>query len=743
MRVPYRNIPTYIHDTQTWTSTSFESQEAFGEFLKPLFKDCGEYGFDESTLLWNRVAKDYIKHRKQYVPNLPKGSKARIQWWENEKKKCRKGVIWKHKDKTWYIPREYYMLLNFLPITNKEKDMEETFCDVRDTQYHMGLYIMLAKVFHKHAAIVKRRQMMYSFYMVALFINTFWFEKKKVLKMFASDDAYINDVNGSWKILNAYRNFLNSKTDWIRPVNPESYPEWQQKVKYKTQTGVWVTKGNESTVVAFTLNKDAKKGIGGPCYYAWYEEAGEAPTMDTTLQYMNPALESGNEKVGLFIGGGSVGDLKNAKPLEKFVRYPDTYEMYKVPCKWFDDKGTVQDCGLFIPTQYGMPQAVDEYGNSLVEKALEILEIQEKTWALLPPDKFRLRKSQNPKTLEEAFSFREDLYFPTKLLQRRQDVISEKMNSKEINPKKGLLEEVDGKIVLVPLSKLKPAPEEHGFPVDPKQEDKRGVVTIYHEPQPNCEFLLNFAGVDTIEANKTDTSESLFSIDIVSRGVKVITTDEEGNDVISYEGGKLMATYRGRFNDIEDTNKQGELLIRLYNAFAAVERNKPNFINHMRRIGKEFHVMKRKDLTLFKDVDATGTQNDEYGIYFGSDGRAEEILNEHLLYHIQEVVDQVFKKDSNGDLTEDALKKFRRVDYIDDYWLLEELKKWYPGLNTDRRVSYGLATLAAKCYEMTYQKTVNRKEKAEKKEFKARRPINVLGGPAPRRKTKNKSRSII
>ena len=66
-------------------------------------------------------------------------------------------VIYKSKDKTWILVREYYMWLNFLPIFNKEIQ-DFGFADTRDAQYHMALYELLAELNFKHVAILKKRQ---------------------------------------------------------------------------------------------------------------------------------------------------------------------------------------------------------------------------------------------------------------------------------------------------------------------------------------------------------------------------------------------------------------------------------------------------------------------------------------------------------------------------------------------------------------------------------------------------------
>ena len=114
MKVPIKNIPTYDYQTKEWSKTSFETQEAFVDFLWTLFKDCGEYEFDESTKEWQALGKKFVE--KGFYTDFPKGTQSRKDFWNEEKLKCRLGIIWKNGDKTWYIAREYYFLLNFLLI---------------------------------------------------------------------------------------------------------------------------------------------------------------------------------------------------------------------------------------------------------------------------------------------------------------------------------------------------------------------------------------------------------------------------------------------------------------------------------------------------------------------------------------------------------------------------------------------------------------------------------------------------
>ncbi len=162
----YQDIPTW--DNGTWTSTSFESREEFAAYVRNLFKEPGKYNFDETSKLFNAEATKF--NTQGFYCDSPFKSRDFINYWEGEKQKCRRGVIYKSGDNIWYIARDYYMWLNFLPIFNKEIQ-QFGFADIRDAQYHMALYEMLAELNYKHAAILKKRQIASSYYHMAKLIN--------------------------------------------------------------------------------------------------------------------------------------------------------------------------------------------------------------------------------------------------------------------------------------------------------------------------------------------------------------------------------------------------------------------------------------------------------------------------------------------------------------------------------------------------------------------------------------------
>jgi hypothetical protein len=445
------------------------------------------------------------------------------------------------------------------------------------------------------------------------------------------------------------RNHLNTTTDWYRAFTPGEYPEIKQVEKIKDKSNQWSTIGNESILVAKTLGTNPSNGVGGQNYFAFYEEAGIAQKLDQTLAFFEPAVLSGDIRVGSFCAAGSVGDLKDSKPLEKFIKNPDDYGFLSVPTKWYDLSGAIKQCGLFIPSQYGRPECVDEYGNSDVECGIKKLDELYEKWSSLPPEEMTLKMSQEPRTIQEAFATRTPNKFNPQKIKRRIDQIEIKLKNKEMTPKKGLLDiNKDGDIYLKPLSAFTDyeRPVEIGYPVDPKIIDKRGVVTIWEEPDKDNKGIY-FAGVDTIESEVTKTSESLLSVHIYKRSVKEIV-HSNGESNITYKSGKIVASYRGRFNSSQETNEMGMMLIRLYNAFAAVERNKPNFINDARRAGFTSYIARENELPFNKDVPMTDS-NTPYGVYMDSANNLRQKLEDNLLDYLNRETsrDNIYDNDGN------------------------------------------------------------------------------------------------
>jgi hypothetical protein len=670
---PEFEIPTW--DNGVWTTSTFDTRQDFVDFLTPLFKEPGQYEFDETSYMFNEQARKFKENGEIYCTHQYM-TKDFINYWNDQKDKCRKGVIFKSNGKTWYLARDYYMWLNFLPIFDKEKKNFD-FATVRDAQYHLALYECLAELNYKHASILKKRQIASSYFHMGKFINQIWFEPGVILKLGASLKDYIG-LEGSWKFLDEYRAFLNSKTAWYRPMNPGKVLTWQQKIEV-TENGRKQEKGLKGMLQGMSFEQSDTKGVGGPCSYFFYEEAGIAPTMNKTFEYLRPAMQSGEITTGLFICAGSVGDLSQCKPLEDFTMHPHANGMYAVETDLIDETGVKGYTSLFIPEHWSMPPYIDEYGNSLVKEALKAIASIREDWKKnLSPEIYRLRISQHPINIKEAFAFRDESIFPLLLVaQQKKRVEDKEFPYEHIELERSITGDINAK-----LSRRLPIME---FPVDKKREDKRGVLVVYERPIEGAKWGTYYASIDPVGEGKTTTSDSLCSIYVYKNPTEVTRITDKGVENLA-EGDKIVASWCGRYDDITKTHEQLELIIEWYNSWTIVENNVSLFIQYMIERKKQKYLVPKSQIVFLKDLGANKTVYSDYG--WKNTGT---IFKTHLLSYLISWLTEETNQETDTDGT--VLSTTYGIDRITDYMALVEMEQYRPGVNVDRLVS--LAALIA------------------------------------------------
>lgn len=666
-------IPTW-QDGQWVEDTIFETDEEFIDFVSSCFKQPGEYNFNETASVFNEHAENFTKDG--LYCSAPFRSKDFVVYWDDAKKKCRRGAIFKSGELTWYLPRDYYMWINFLQIYDKIAK-RNLFPSVWDVQLHMALYELLAELNGKHAFILKKRQIASSYFHCAKLINEMWFEEGSTLKIGASESRYI-DMDGTWAFFEQYRNYLNTHTAWYRPMEPDKIKNWQQRIKV-TENGREHYIGNDSRLIGLSFEKSATKGVGGACRYFFYEEAGVAPTMNKSYIYMQSALEAGEITVGTFIGAGSVGELKDCEPLKEFIMNPDRNNVYSVETDLIDDKGTIDKSGLFIPEQWGMPPYIDKHGNSLVQEALDALDEKYEKWKkeLLPQD-YQLRISQRPRNIAEAFAWREESKFPQHLVLGQSRRIEENEYPYEFID---LTEGEDGKIKARRTEKFPIST----FPVDPKLEDKSSVLVVYERPDSDAEWGTYIASIDPVAEGKTVTSESLCSIYVYKMPVEVTRVTEEGTENF-VEGDKIVAAWCGRFDDINKTHERLRLIIEWYNAWTLVENNISLFIQYMIAQRKQKYLVPKNQVVFLREAQLNKNTFQEYGWR-----NVGTLFKAHLLNYLIEFVSEVVDEEVSPDGT--ILKKYYGINRIPDLMAMKEMQAYRDGVNVDRLVS--LASLVA------------------------------------------------
>ena len=690
----YLRIPTYENKTDEWSHTEFETREQFVDFLWSIFKKPGLYNFDSTSKKFNLEAQRFNKDR--VFCTAPSRSKDFVYYWDIQKERCRYGVIYKGEKDTWYLSRDYYMWINFLPIYNKEVG-KFTFADIRDAQYHMSLYEEIAKHSFKHVAILKKRQIASSYYHAGKIINLYWFEEGAVNKMAGSLKDYINE-KGTWRFLEEYRNFLNTHTAWYRPSNPDKVLNWEQKIEV-TQGGKKRDVGLKSVIFGLALEKDPTNGVGGPCTFFFHEEAGIAPRMNETLEYLLPAMKSGMIYTGMFVAAGSVGDLEQCEPLKELILNPDSKDVLAVETNLMDTEGKIGMCGLFIPEQWSMQPCIDEFGNSQVEKALEMILAERIVWKkTLKPEDYQLRISQKPINIEEAFAYRKVSKFPLHLVTKQIRRIEDGEYFREFvelfrNDKNEVQSRETRKI---PISE---------FPVSPTTVDKEGVIVVYERPVKDPRFGMYYASVDPVSEGKTTTSDSLCSIFVYKTTQEITKHKADGSIEQHIERDKIVASWCGRFDDLNKTHERLELLIEWYNAWTIVENNISLFIQYMISRRKQKYLVPKSQIMFLKELQSNNNVYQEYG-WRNVGTIFKTNLISYAVQFLEEHLDVETKPDG------EIVKTIYGIERIPDIMLLKEMAAYRDGLNVDRMVAFCALVAFAKVQESNkgYSKRVEREE---------------------------------
>lgn len=669
-----KSIPTYKDGE--WTTTEFKSEDDLAKFVLSIFSEPGKYDFNETAFLFNAEARRF--NEDGFYCSSPFRSKDFMAYWNDQKNKCRNGVIYTVDKKTWFVTRDYYMWLNFLPIYDKE-EKKYGFAKVRDAQYHMALYEILAELNNKHCAILKKRQIASSYFHMAKILNAYWFEEGSVCKIGASLKDYIND-KGSWKFLDEYKTFLNEHTAWYRPCTPEKVLLWEQKIEVRVNNRK-TARGLKSKIQGASFEKNATTGVGGPTTYFFHEEAGIAPKMMDTYEYLRPAMSSGMMTTGMFIAAGSVGDLEQCNPLKEMILNPTVNDIYAVETNLMDADGTSALAGLFIPEQWSMPPYIDDFGNSKIEEALESINIERKRWkAELTPEQFQLRISQKPMNIAEAFAYRKQSIFPQGILQKQMRKIIDKDYSYEHieleREQEGIVAKRSNRL---PISK---------FPVDKKAANKEGVLVVWERPVKNPEFGMYYASVDPVSEGKTTTSDSLCSIFVYKNPVEIRRETPDGIETI-IEKDKIVAAWCGRYDDINKTHDQLEKIVEWYKAWTVVENNISLFIQHMIARRKQKFLVPKQQILFLKDLGSNRTVYQEYG--WKNTGT---LFKNHLIsYAIEFIREQI---DEETDINGSVISQTLGVERIPDPMLIKEMLAYFPGLNVDRLVAFASLIAFAK-----------------------------------------------
>jgi len=218
--------------------------------------------------------------------------------------------------------------------------------------------------------------------------------------------------------------------------------------------------------------------------------------------------------------------------------------------------------------------------------------------------------------------------------------------------------------------------------------DKSGSLVVWERPVKNPEWGAYYASVDPVSEGKTTTSDSLCSIYVYKNAIEITRETPEGVEQI-IEQDKLVAAWCGRYDDINKTHKQLELIIEWYNAWTVVENNISLFIQYMMSKKKQKYLVPKQQILFLKDIGSNKTVYQEYG--WKNTGN---LFKSHLIsYAIEFLREEIHEElDDEGNVISSILG----IERIPDPMLLKEMLAYQPGVNVDRLVSFAALIAFAK-----------------------------------------------
>ena len=573
-----------------------------------------------------RQAAIFFKEHGAYTL-APPGTTDYIKYWDEETNRCLYGYVAPDGDA---ISGYNYFYLNYSPImklseveytdrygnkrTRRERILE--FPNFWDYDYYYFNAIEEAETEGKHLVVLKSRQRGYSFKGASMLVRNYELIPGSKSFAVASEQKFlIGDglLTKAWQIMD----FIDKNTAWSKQRLTSTRMERVSGFKITDEFGKQTEQGYLSSITGITLKNDPERLRGTRGKLVLFEEGGKFPNLETAWRVEQPAVETDDGVAfGLLIAFGTGGTEGGAfDGLKNLFYKPEAFNCLAFPNIW-DDGQQQTKCGFFVPSwsnmestdENGKQRFMDQYGNSLKEKAIEELiaqrnKVKDGGASQTSIDRFI---SERPLKPQEAVLELGKNIFPRQLLMNQLTRI--RTNEKLRNMKHVVDLAWDGE------GQVKATEKKSGdiTTYHLKKDDKpHGSIVIWEYPIKDPPFGLYIGGCDPYDHDESFTN-SLGSTFIFKR----VKAGEAWNDVI-------VAEYSGRPDTAEEYYENVRKLLIFYNARLLFENERkgiyPYFTNKhcdylladqpdkiISEVFKDSKVQRRKGCHMTKSIRAYG-----------------------------------------------------------------------------------------------------------------------------------------
>lgn len=492
-----------------------------------------------------RQAAIFFKEHGAYTL-APPGTTDYIKYWDEETNRCLYGYVAPDGDA---ISGYNYFYLNYSPImklseveytdrygnkrTRRERILE--FPNFWDYDYYYFNAIEEAETEGKHLCVLKSRQRGYSFKGASMLVRNYELIPGSKSFAVASEQKFlIGDglLTKAWQIMD----FIDKNTAWSKQRLTSTRMERVAGFKITDEFGKQTEQGYLSSITGITLKNDPERLRGTRGKLVLFEEGGKFPNLETAWRVEQPAVETDDGVAfGLLIAFGTGGTEGGAfDGLKNLFYKPEAFNCLAFPNIW-DDGQEQTKCGFFVPSwsnmestdENGKQKFMDQYGNSIKEKAIEELiaqrnKVKDGGASQTSIDRFI---SERPLKPQEAVLELGKNIFPRQLLMNQLTRI--RTNEKLRNMKHVVDLAWDGE------GQVKATEKKSGdiTTYHLKKDDKpHGSVVIWEYPIKDPPFGLYIGGCLT-PGEKVCTQRGLVNVEDVTLDDKLINRDGEFVDI--------------------------------------------------------------------------------------------------------------------------------------------------------------------------------------------------------------------
>lgn len=606
--------------------------------------------FGSEILEFTASAQHFIEYGT-YTKAYP-GSKIWKLHWEEEARRC----LYGYHIGSDYIPGYFYDYLNYSPILkvtydktsdfnqqdNIQADRIEGFPDFWDGDYKYFHHLNEAEAKGCHAVVVKTRGRGYSFKGGSMLNRNYYHIRQSRSYAIAQEMEFLvkdGILTKAWNIMD----FRDEHTPWAKRRHKKNTDIHRRASYLEEVNGVQKEKGFKSEIMGISLKDAPNKARGKRGKLILWEESGENKHLLRAWQIARPSMEQGKATFGLMVAFGTGGsDEQQFAGLEELFYNGSAHNIYMIDNEW-DEGMEDTKCGFFMPEYLNMEGYMDQWGNSLIDKAMAQLHKERDNIRKnsKSPTALARHMAEKPMYTQEAFMRIGSNLFPTADLAHWEKQLMTKPELQGFGNVGKLYRTDDGEL------KFKHTDDKpiYDFPI--KKEDSsnkeyiKGSLVMYHPPVKIGGKIPKNVYIICHDPYAQDGSGgSLGAAYVIARPNGYTKPDD-----------CIVASYVARPGSQDEYNRNLFMLAEYYNAKIGFENDRGNVkeyaTNHhlLHHLQEEFQILDKKDLQSIRNrgygMHMTEGRKEQGELYIRdwllqkrSEEDGKEILNLHLIYDI-------------------------------------------------------------------------------------------------------------